>query len=146
MKFYCLKKENDIEFNMNMVTKEGKKMMYLISIGVNKDCEDYDAIWAELERRMNAVSIPIIRVDWLLYDDNGNACDCSDYLFYAQTFETGMGFVMGILDTHVIRSNLEFCNFYNGGVYKNDTKKYDAEDTIKERKEYMAEFHPDEQW
>ncbi len=132
--------------NANMTTKDGKKMMYLISIGVNKDCEYYDAIWAELERRMNAVSIPIVRVDWPLYDDNKNAYDVSKHLFYAQTFETGMGFVMGILKNHEIRSNLEFCNFYNGDAYKNDMRRYDGEDTIKSTKEYMAEFHPDEIW
>lgn len=133
-------------FDMNMITKDGKKMMYLISIGVKEDCEDYDAIWAELERRMGAVSIPIIRVDWLLYNDDKKAYDFSDCLFYAQTFETGMGFVTGVMKNHEIRSNLEFCNFYNGDAYKNDMKKYNAEDTIKEKKEYMAEFHPDEVW
>lgn len=133
-------------FDTNMVTKDGKKMMYLISIGVKKDCENYDAIWAELLRRMNAVSIPIVRVDWALYDDNNEPNDFSDCLFYAQTFETGMGFVNGILKEHEIRSNLEFCNFYNGDAYKNDMKKFDAEDTIKEKKEYFAEFHPDEVW
>lgn len=135
-----------MEFDTNMVTKDGKKMMYLISIGVNKDCEYYDAIWAELERRMNAVSIPIKRVDWLLYDDNGNSCDCSDCLFYAQTFETGMGFVMGVLDTHVLRSNLEFCNFYNGDCDENDSKKYIAENALKAVKEYNEKYHPDEVW
>ena len=64
-----------MEFETNMITKDGKKMMYLISIGVNKDCEDYDAIWAELIRRMNAVSIPIVRVDWPLYDDGKEILD-----------------------------------------------------------------------
>lgn len=132
--------------DVNMVTKDGKKMLYLISIGVKEDCKDYDAIWAELERRMNAVSIPIVRVDWPLYDDNNKPYDFSEHLFYAQTFETGMGFVTGILKIHEIRSNLEFCNFYNGDAYKNDVRRYDGEDTIKEKKEYMAEFHPDEIW
>lgn len=61
-------------FNSNMITKNKEKMMYLISIGFNKDCEDYDAIWSELIRRMNAVSIPIVRVDWLLYDDENRPC------------------------------------------------------------------------
>lgn len=132
--------------NVNMTTKDGKKMMYLISIGVKEDCENYDAIWAELERRMNAVSIPIVRVDWPLYDDNKKAYNFSRHLFYAQTLETGMGFVSGILKNHEIRSNLEFCDFFNGDAYKNDKKKYDSEDTIKETKEYLAEFHPNEIW
>ncbi|MCM1167589.1 MAG: hypothetical protein NC299_08465 [Lachnospiraceae bacterium] len=129
-----------MEFNSNMVTKDGKKMMYLISIGVNKDCEDYDAIWAELERRMNAVSIPIKRVDWLLYNDEGKAYDFSDCLFYAQTLEIGMGFVTGILKNHEIRSNLEFCNFYNGDAYKANTKRYRGEDAIKEKKNIWPNF------
>lgn len=133
-------------FDTNMITKDGKKMMYLISIGINEKCENYDAIWAELERRMNAVSIPIMRVDWPLYDDNNEGYDFSEHLFYAQTFETGMGFVNGVLKNHKIRSNLEFCSFYNGDAYKNDAKRYNAEDTIKEKKEYMSEFHPDEVW
>lgn len=133
-------------FNSNMITKDGKKMMYLISIGVKKDCENYDAIWAELERRMSAVSIPIIRVDWLLYDDNKQACDLSKYLFYAQTFETGMGFVTGVMDDHELRTNLDFCNFYNGDAYKNDVKKYDAESVIEATKRFIAKYHPNEQW
>lgn len=133
-------------FDMNMITKDGKKMMYLISIGVKEDCEDYDAIWEELERIMNAMSTPIVRVDWPIFDDNNEGYDFSEHLFYAQTFEIGMGFVTGIMKIHEIRSNLEFCNFYNGDAYKNDPKKYYAEDIIKEKKEYMAEFHPDEEW
>lgn len=128
-----------MEFESNMVTKDGKKMMYLISIGVNKDCEDYDAIWAELERRMNAVSIPIKRVDWLLYDDNGNSCDFSDCLFYAQTFETGMGFVHGLFKDHIIRSNLEFCFFFNGDADKSDNHKYDKENPLKTAKRLLAD-------
>ncbi|MCM1165755.1 MAG: hypothetical protein NC401_07060 [Ruminococcus sp.] len=131
-------------FDTNMATKDGRKMMYLISIGVNKDCEDYDAIWAELERRMKIVDI--VRVDWLLYDDNGNSCDCSDCLFYAQTFETGMGFATGIMKIHEIRSSLEFCNFYNGDSYKNDSKKYIAENLIDITKKFIAKHHPDEIW
>ena len=46
-------------------------MMYLIHNGVKKDCEDYDAIWEELKKRMFAVSKPIVPVDWALYDDDG---------------------------------------------------------------------------
>lgn len=133
-------------FGTDMVTKEGEKMMYLLSIGVKEDCEDYDAIWTELERRMNAVSIPIVRVDWPLYDDNGEAHDYSECLFYAQSFEIGMGFIMGIMEVHEIRSNLEYCNFYNGDAYENDTKKYDAENTLDAAKECLAEFNPDEEW
>lgn len=131
-----------MEFDTNMVTKDGKKMMYLISIGVNKDCEYYDAIWAELERRMNAVSIPIIRVDWLLYNDNRKAYDFSDCLFYAQTFETGMGFVTGVMKDYVLRTNLDFCHFYNGDRYKNDAKRYDAEDSLNVAKEFITKYHP----
>ncbi|MBO6303178.1 MAG: hypothetical protein J6N15_12155 [Ruminiclostridium sp.] len=130
----------------NMVTKDGKKMMYLISLGVNKDCEDYDAIWTELKRRMAAVSIPIVRVDWVLYDDNGKAHDYSDFLFYAQKFEIGMGFIMGILDEHELRSNLEFCNFFNGDAYKNDPKRYKAEDSLETTKQFIQKFHPNEIW
>ena len=130
----------------NMVTKDGKKMMYLISLGVNKDCEEYDAIWTELKRRMAAVSIPIVRVDWPLYDDAGKPHDNSDCLFYAQTFETGMGFVMSILKEHSIRSNLEFCNFFNGDAYKNDTKKYDGESPLEIAKEWNNKYHPNEIW
>ena len=132
--------------NVNMTTKDGKKMMYLISIGVNKDCEDYDAIWAELERRMGAVSIPIVRVDWPLYDDNKKAYDFSEHLFYAQTFETGMGFVTGIMKDHKIRTSLDFCEFYNGDGYKDDMKKYNAEDSLNVIKAFMAKHHPDEVW
>ena len=135
-----------MEFDVNMKTKDGKKMMYLISIGVKKDCEDYDAIWTELLRRMNAVSIPIVRVDWPLYDDEGQSFDFSRCLFYAQTFETGMGFVSGILKNHTIRSNLASCNFFNGDAYKNDTKKYDAEDSLNITKKYLEKYHPNEIW
>ena len=52
-----------MEFNSNMITKDGKKMMYLIAIDVKQDCKDSEAIWEELKRRMNAVSIPIVNVD-----------------------------------------------------------------------------------
>ncbi|MGN0650936.1 MAG: hypothetical protein ACI4KM_10900 [Oscillospiraceae bacterium] len=135
-----------MEFDSNMITKDGKKMMYLISIGVNEDCEDYDAIWSELIRRMNAVSIPIVRVDWLLYNDDKQACDLSKCLFYAQTFETGMGFVAGVMKEHELRTNLKFCNFYNGDAYKNDVKKYDAENVLKAAKECIAEYNPEEVW
>ncbi len=135
-----------MEFNSNMITKDGKKMMYLISIGVNEDCEDHDAIWSELIRRMNAVSIPIVRVDWLLYDDDRKAHDYSNCLFYAQTFETGMGFVSGILKVHEIRSNLEFCYFFNGDAYKNNPHKYIKENPLKTAKRMLAERHPEEQW
>ena len=135
-----------MEFDANMVTKDGKKMMYLIAIGVNKDCEDYDAIWTELLRRMNAVSIPIVRVDWNLYDDNGKSRNYSDCLFYAQTFETAMGFISGILKNHIIRSNLEFCNFFNGDSYKNDAKKYDGEDSLDATKKFLEKYHPEEIW
>ncbi len=135
-----------MEFNSNMITKDGKKMMYLISIGVNKDCEDYDAIWSELIRRMNAVSIPIVRVDWPLYDDDGKAHDYSNCLFYAQTFETGMGFVHGLFKSHVIRSSLEFCYFFNGDTYKNNSRKYNKENPLKTAKRMLSERHPEEQW
>ena len=121
-------------------------MMYLISIGVNKDCEDYDAIWAELIRRMNAVSIPIVRVDWLLYDDDGESYDVSEFLFYAQTFETGMGFIAGVMENHELRTNLAFCNFYNGDAYKNDLKKYYAENVLKAAKNCVEKYHPNEIW
>ena len=120
-------------------------MMYLISIGVKEDCEDYDTIWAELERIMNAVSIPIVRVDWTLYDDNGEAYEY-DHLFYAQTFEIGMGYIMGVLDIHEIRSNLEFCDFYNGDPYKTDMKKFDVDHSLEITKNYKAKYHPDEVW
>ena len=130
----------------NMVTKDGKKMMYLISLGVNKDCEEYDAIWAELKRRMAAVSIPIIPVDWVLYDDDGESYDYSNCLFYAQTFETGMGFVTSILDTHELRSNLEFCCFLNGDAYKNNTREYHAEDALENTKRWIKKYHPNEIW
>lgn len=120
--------------------------MYLISIGVNKDCENYDAIWSELERRMSAVSIPIIRVDWLLYDDNKQACDLSKYLFYAQTFETGMGFVSGVMKNHELHTNLDFCNFYNGGAYKDNVKRYDAEEVLKAARNFIARHNPNEVW
>lgn len=78
-------------FNLNMITKNKEKMMYLISIGVNKDCEDYDAIWSELIRRMNAVSIPIVRVDWLLYDDENRPCDLSKSCFMHRHLKQGWG-------------------------------------------------------
>ncbi len=133
-------------FNLNMITKNKEKMMYLISIGVNKDCEDYDAIWSELIRRMNAVSIPIVRVDWLLYDDDGESYDVSEFLFYAQTFETGMGFVSGILKVHEIRSNLEFCNFFNGDAYKCNVKKFKAEDSLNITKKFLEKYYPNEIW
>lgn len=132
--------------NVNMTTKDGKKMMYLISIGVKEDCENYDAIWAELERRMNAVSIPIVRVDWPLYDDNKKAYDFSEHLFYAQTFETGMGFVTGVMKNHELRTSLDFCEFYNGDAYKDDMKKYNAEDSLNIIKAFMAKHHPNEIW
>ena len=135
-----------MEFDANMITKDGKKMMYLISIGVNKDCEDYDALWAELLRRMNAVSIPIVRVDWPVYDDSGKSFDFSKCLFYAQTFEIAMGFILSILDDHAIRSNLKSCNFFYGDAYKNNMKKYDAEDSLKVTKSYLEKHHPNELW
>lgn len=131
-------------FDMNMTTKDGKKMMYLISIGVNKDCENYDAIWAELERRMGAVSIPIVRVVWPLYNDDKQGYDFSDCLFYAQTFETGMGFVSGVMKNHELRTNLDFCNFYNGDAYKNDAKRYDAEDVLTTAQKCIARHRPNE--
>lgn len=131
-----------METNVNMITKDGKKMMYLISIGVKEDCEDYDAIWAELERRMNAVSIPIVRVDWPLYDDNNEAYDYGDHLFYAKTFETGMGFVTGVLKSQQIRTSLDFCEFYNGDAYKGDMKRYDAEDALVATTRFIEKHHP----
>lgn len=85
---------------------------------------------------MNAVSIPIVNVDWFLYDDNGNSCSYDNCLFYAQTFEIGMGFVSGILRDHTIRSNLETCIFFKGDSYKSNMKKYDAEDSLKITKKY----------
>lgn len=129
-----------------MITKDGKKMMYLICIDVNKGCENYDAIWAELIRRMNAVSIPIIRVDWLLYNDDKKAYDFSDCLFYAQTFETGMGFVSGVMKDHELRANLRICNFFNGDAYKNNPKEYDADNILKQAKECLARRKPNEIW
>ena len=135
-----------MEFDTNMITKDGKKMMYLISIGVKKDSVDYDIIWAELLRRMNAVSIPIVRVDWLLYDNSGNPYDHSDCLFYAQTFETGMGFVHSLFKSHIIRSNLDFCFFFRGDVCRYDMRTYDKENPLKTAKRMFAERHPDEQW
>ena len=135
-----------MRFDTNMVTKDGKKMMYMISIGVKEDCEDYDAIWTELERMMNAVSIPIVRVDWTLYDDNNEAQDFSECLFYAQTFETGMGFVSAVMKVHEIRSNLDFCCFYNGDAFKGTSKEYKFEDTLKAAKRCFAKWHPNEIW
>ena len=135
-----------MKFETDMITKDGKKMMYMISIGVKEDCEDYDAIWTELERMMNAVSIPIVRVDWTLYDDNNEAQDFSDCLFYAQTFEIGMGFVSAVMKVHEIRSNLEFCNFFNGDAYKSDVREYDAENTLDAAKSFLERYHPDEIW
>ncbi len=133
-------------FDMNMVTKDGKKMMYLIAIDVKEDCEYYDEIWTELRRRMNAVSIPIVRVDWPLYDDVGQSFDFSKCLFYAQTFEIAMGFILSILDDHTIRSNLKSCNFFYGDAYRNNTKKYDAEDSLEVTKKYLEKYHPGEVW
>ncbi len=135
-----------MEFDANMVTKDGKKMMYLIAIDVKQDCKDYDKIWTELKRRMKAVSVPIINVDWPLYDDNGKAYDFNGNLFYAQTFEIGMGFATGIMKVHEIRSNLEFCNFFNGDSYKKDTKKYNAENLIEITKKILKKYHPNEIW
>ena len=135
-----------MEFKANMLTKDGKKMMYLIYLGINKDCEDYEAIWSEIRRRMDAVSIPIIPVDWDLFDDNKNICTKEDGLFYAQTFEIGMGFIMGLLDTHELRSNISFCNFYNGDAYKTNPKRYDAEDSLETTKQFIKKFHPNEIW
>ena len=109
-----------MEFKSNMITKDGKKMMYLIAIDVKQDCKDSEAIWKELKRRMNAVSIPIVRVDWSLYDDAGQGFDFSKCLFYAQSFEIAMGFILGILDDHTIRSNLKSCNFFYGDAYRNN--------------------------
>lgn len=129
-----------------MKTEDGKKMMYLISIGVKKDCEDYDAIWTELLRRMNAVSIPIVRVDWPLYDDNGKSYNFSDCLFYAQTCETGMGFVHGLFKSHIIRSNLEFCNFFFGDVCKNDLREYRRENPLDTAKRLFEKKHVGEEW
>ena len=133
-------------FKANMLTKDGKKMMYLIYIGVKENCENYTAIWSELKRRMATVSTPIIPVDWTLYDDEGNSYDKDPHMFYAQTFETGMGFITGILKIHEIRANLDFCKFYNGDAFKNDPKEYEYEDTIETKREYLAEYHPDEKW
>ena len=130
----------------NMLTKDGKKMMYLIAIAVKEDCEFSDLIWEELIRRMNAVSIPIVRVDWPIYDDEGKEYSFADHLFYAQTFETGMGFVLSILDDHTIRTNLKVCNFFNGDSYKKDPKKYDAEDPLNGKKRFLEKYHPDEIW
>ena len=137
-----------MEFDTNMITKDGKKMMYLIAIGVNEDCEDYDAIWTELERRMYAVApeAPIIRVDWPLYDDNKEAHDFSDCLFYAQKFEIAMGFITGIMKIHEIRSNLDLCDFYNGDAYKNNMRNYIAENPLDSAKKYIAKYHPNEIW
>ncbi len=135
-----------MEFNTNMITKDGKKMMYLISIRVKEDCDNYDAIWAELERRMSVVSIPIVRVDWLLYDDSKKPFDFSKYLFYAQTLETGMGFVMSVLNTHEIRVHLSDLNFFNGDAYNNNAKKYKAEDTLEAMKQNVRKYHSDEIW
>ena len=135
-----------MEFKSNMITKDGKKMMYLISIGVNKDCEYYDEIWAELLRRMNAVSIPIVRVDWPLYDDEGKSYDYSSCLFYAQTFEIGMGFVHGLFKSHTIRSDLDFCFFFNGDAYKSNSHKYNKENPLKTAKRMFMERHPEEEW
>lgn len=137
-----------MEFDTNMITKDGKKMMYLIAIKVNEDCEYYDAIWTELERRMYAVApeAPIVRVDWLLYDDEKVAYDSGNCLFYAQTFEIGMGFTMSIMNDHALRSNLKFCIFYNGDAYEHNMKKYHAEDMIKGQKKYMAKYRPNEIW
>lgn len=135
-----------MEFTVDMKNKEGNKMLYLISIGVKKDCRDYDIIWSELLRRMNAVSIPIVRVDWDLYDDSGKPHNFGDCLFYAQTFETGMGFVMSVLNNHTIRSNLEFCNFFNGDAYKQSFRKYDGEDSLNILKEYFKKYHSDIIW
>ncbi len=134
------------DFKANMLTKDGKKMMYLIHIGVKKDCEDYDAIWSGLKRRMAAVSIPIVPIDWTVYDDNGTAYGKNDHMFYAQTFESGMGFIMGVLDVHELRSNLDSCKFYNGDAYKNNPKKYDAENTLEITKKWNEKYHPNEIW
>lgn len=135
-----------MDFKPNMLTKDGKKMMYLIGIEVDKNCEDYNAIWEELKRRMTAVSIPIIPIDWTLHDDNGNAFKYENCLFYAQKLEIGMGFISGVLKVHEIRSNLSFCNFYNGDAYKNDYKKYDAEDSLRITKDLIKNHFPNEIW
>ena len=135
-----------MRLDTNMVTKDGKKMMYLIAIVVDENCEDYDAIWTELLRRMNAVSIPIVRVDWPLYDGDKNVKRRSEYLFYAQTFETGMGFVSSIMKNHKIRSNLKTCNFFNGDAYKNNPKEYKPENILKRAKELIEKYSPDEIW
>ena len=135
-----------MEFTVDMKAKDGKKMMYLISIGVKKDCEDYDAIWTELLRRMNAVSSPIVRVDWDLYDDNGKAHNYSDCLFYAQTFETGMGFVHGLFKSHVIRSNLDFCYLFRGDVCRNNLREYAKENPLGTAKRRFTEKYPKEEW
>ena len=135
-----------MRFEANMITKDGKKMMYLIAVGVNKDCKDYDEIWTELERRMKAVSLPIVRVDWPLYDDNNEAYDCSENLFYAQKFEICMGFLMSVMETHKIRANLDFCYFYNGDAYKGNMKEYKAENTLEEAKKCLKKYNPGESW
>ncbi|MBO6303180.1 MAG: hypothetical protein J6N15_12165 [Ruminiclostridium sp.] len=135
-----------MEFKANMLTKDGKKMMYLIYLGVNKDCEDYEAVWSDLKRKMSIISEPIIPVNWDLFDDNGKVCTKEDGLFYAKTFETGMGFVSGILKIHEIRSNLEFCNFYNGDAYRTNPKRYDAEDSLRITKQLVKKYRPDEIW
>jgi len=135
-----------MKFDKNMVTKDGKKLMHLIYLRVKEDCEDYDAIWTELKRRMSALSIPIINVDWPLYDDSGNACVYDNCLFYAQTFETGMAFMLSVLKDRTIRSKLDSFVFFKGDPYRADVRKYDAEDTIAARKEFLAKFHPDETW
>ena len=137
-----------MEFEANMVTKDGKKMMYMISIKVKEDCEDYDAIWTELNRRMYAVepSAPIVRVDWAMYDDNHEAYDFSECLFNARSFEIGMGFLLGIMNVHEIRANLDYCYFYNGDAFKGDMKKYKVEDTLKAAKRCFAKRHPNETW
>ena len=137
-----------MRFEANMITKDGKKMMYLIAIGVKKDCEDYDAIWTDLKRGMNAVSksSPIVCVDWPLYDDDKKAYDFSTHLFYAQTFEIGMGFLTGIMEIHEIRSNLDFCCFYNGDAFKGDSREYKFENTLEAAKRCFAKWHPNEIW
>lgn len=135
-----------MEFTVDMKNKDGNKMMYLISVGVKKDCPDYDIIWKELLRRMNAVSIPIVRVDWDLYDEEGKPHNFGDCLFYAQTFETGFGFVHSLFKNHTIRSNLEFCNFFNGGSCKNNFRKYYAENPLATAKRLFLEEHSENEW
>lgn len=132
-----------MEFDMNMVTKDGKKMMYLIAMDVKQDCEYSDLIWGELRRRMNAVSIPIIDVDWTLYDDNGKGYDFSGNLFYAQTFETGMGFLLGVMEDYTLRTHLDFCKFFNGDSYKEDAKRYYAEDVLEAAEKRAAKYNQD---